>query len=453
MKILVALGNVEWEAQLLGIMGHPMLGIQIQRRCVDAIDARAAMQVHQAQVLLVSDATLRVDRDLVNDAASAGVTIVALSGARERWLEVGIDHVVAVDAGNLSAVVQDIVAIVREADSVPVAVLEPSGQGILVAGVGGGAGRSTCVRELAYALTTTDDALSVLMADADTYGPSLALELGADRATNGLLTACRASENRQLDVGSLGMHIVDVQRNIALLPGLPRSSRWTDVRVPSLLGVWQVARQAFDAVVIDGGPVLEVDPSMSIEHTLPKRHAAILTALEASATVVLCARADSVGVARLIRGYLESDGLLDSKRIVVVLAGTHGRGHRKDLEQAITRHTGLPSVFSVPSNPEAMHRALVHNTFASLIDKDIASVFVDAAGAVLPARTLSPAARIAPVVRDDSIEASSRRGERTDKTKSARSAKSSEVSPVRAKRNSEISTEAIDDYLGGSNVA
>jgi hypothetical protein len=270
----------------------------------------------------------------------------------------------------------------------------------------------------------------------------MALELGADAATQGLLTACRASEDRALDVNSFGMHIIDVQRNIALLPGLPRASRWTDIRVPALRGVWQVARQAFDAVVIDGGPTLEIDPSMTIEHTLPKRHAAILTAIDVASTVVLCARADSAGVARLIRGYLELDGLLDDKQIVVVVSGTHSRGHRKDLEQAIARHTGLPSVFSISSKPEVMHRALVHNTFASLIDKDVASVFMDVARAVLPVRLTTPAARLSSVMSTELPTIVPPTESRVRKPR-----------PVRSASKPEVSTKAIDDYLGGSSVA
>lgn len=380
-RALLALGSVEWEPRLVAMLSHPMSGIVVERRCLDGVDVRAAVRVSRVDVVVVTDATLRVDADMVNEVRAAGCSLVALSDDVATWLALGATHVFPADPGDLSAVVRLLAVAARDEPPLPAPDAASRGTLVAVGGYGGGAGRSTVALELAFALTHVAGGLDVLIADADTYGPALGQMLGVEDQSRGILTACRAVEGREL---VMGQHVTDVHSRLVALQGLPRASRWTDVRLPALRALWDAARTTFGISVVDVGPVLDVEPALRVESALPVRQAAMLTAIDACETVVLCARADPVGVTRLIRGFIDSDHFLDDKRVEVVVSGVHSRSHAKDVIHAVTRHTGLSSVHTVPLVPDVVRKAAAHTTFASLLDKSVARTFEDLARAVRP---------------------------------------------------------------------
>ena len=373
--VVVALGSVTWEAQLLSALSHPMLGMQIQRRCVDGVDIRSAIRVVAAEFVLVSDETLRVDDDCVNDVHAQGIRFIALTQRPEQWLSMGVSDVIHIDESNPLACVQVLVHMLRNSEEEHETTTASLGHGVAVVGFGGGAGRSTTARELAFAVSQVFTDSRVLLADADTYGPSLAQELGDEDLSQGLLAVCRAHENRSLDSSTFRDHVTPVTSNLDLLAGISRSSRWTDLRIPALRATWNTALESYNAMVSDLGPVIEVDASAAVDSTLPRRHAAMLTALDVASTVVLSTRADAIGVTRLIRGVIDTESVLGDKNIHVVVSGVHNSRQARELEQSIIRFAGLSCIHTVPFVPDVMSKALEHNTFASLLDKSVAQVF------------------------------------------------------------------------------
>jgi hypothetical protein len=121
-------------------------------------------------------------------------------------------------------------------------------------------------------------------------------------------------------------------------------------------------------VITDIGGVLEIDHSLMHETSIPKRHAASLTALDSAQVTLICARADSVGLARLVRGYLEFHELFAKSEVHVLLWGVTSQAQSKDVRAAVSRHTGLESIYETQYDFQAMQKALAQNTFVGKIE-------------------------------------------------------------------------------------
>jgi hypothetical protein len=138
--------------------------------------------------------------------------------------------------------------------------------------------------------------------------------------------------------------------------------------VGTLRELWRKSKEVFDVVVTDVGAVLETDHSLMHETSLPRRHAASLTALESAQVTLICARADSVGIARLVRGYLEFHELFANSEVHVLLWGVATDSQSKDVRAAVSRHTGIESIFETACDFEVTRNALQQNTFVSKLD-------------------------------------------------------------------------------------
>ena len=354
-NIVVALGNTDWEAQFVSALSHPMNGLRIQRRRVDGVDVRAAIQLVEAEAVLLSDYTTRVDEDLFLELDARGITVIAVTTDPARWEQHGIQNVIRIDERDALAAVPLVNTVMRDEKVEVVEPQEPSGRLIAVAGFGGAAGRSTCTRELGWQLAAADQ--TTLMVDADTYNPSLQQEFLRDVTTSGLLELCRAQETRKLSDETMRDITDQLTHKLDLVGGLPRSSRWMDLRLAALVGVWGTARAVFENVVVDIGPVLENDQALMHETHLPRRHSAALSALEVAQTTVLCARGDSVGISRLVKGFHDFHELFAHTQVHVVVWGSSSSP--REVSQAISRHTGLGSIIHIGRDDVLIHEALL----------------------------------------------------------------------------------------------
>lgn len=365
-NVIVALGLVEWESMFVSGLGHPMFGISVQRRCVDGIDIRAAIQVVECHGVIVSDATPRIDQDLIAELRELDIPLIAITSDCEAWSDQGVTKFVQLDDKNPLLALKLVSELLR--GQLPPIVEESklTGIHIAVAGFGGASGRTTTVKELSLQLSQLN--MRTVMIDADTYGPSLDQELGLDASTNGLLELCRVLEKKSAKGKLFSDLITQLRTGLSVVPGLPRVSRWTDLRISALREMWQESKENFDAVVTDVGAILEVDQSMLHETSLPRRHAASLTALECADVTIICARADSVGIARLVRGYLEFHELFAKSSVYVLLWGIMNEAQARDLKNAVTRHTGIESVTCIDLDWELSRKALHQTTFISALN-------------------------------------------------------------------------------------
>lgn len=360
-NVIVALGLVEWESIFVSGLGHPTLGISVQRRCVDGIDIRAAIQVVECHGVIVSDATPRIDQDLIAELRELDIPLVAITSDFEFWREQGVTKLVQLDDKNPLTALKLVSESLRGKQQPVIEEVMPTGLHVAVAGFGGASGRTTTVKELSLQLKQLN--MRTVMIDADTYGPSLDQELGLDSSTNGLLELCRVIEKKSDKAKSFAELVMQLRTGLSVIPGLPRVSRWTDLRISVLRELWKEAKENFDVVVTDVGAILEVDHSLMHETSLPRRHAASLTALECADVTVICARADCVGISRLVRGYLEFHELFAKSSVYVLLWGVTNESQVRDVKNAVTRHTGIESVTCIAHDWELSRKALQHTTF------------------------------------------------------------------------------------------
>jgi len=365
-NLIVALGLVEWEAQFVSGLSHPMFGIQVQRRCVDGVDIRAAIQVSDCQGVLISDATPRINRDLVAELAEREIKLIAITSSIDSWQDLGVKQCIELDHANPLSGIKQVCELMRDETHEAELVPEPKGLLIAVAGFGGACGRTTAVKELGWQLSK--QGISTCLVDSDTYGPSLDQELGYEPNQNGLLELCRSIERKSSAIETHFDLLPTPAQNLALVAGLPRISRWTDLRVSTLRELWRKSREHFDIVIADVGAVVEIDHSLMHETSLPRRHAATLTALESAEVVLICARADSIGITRLVRGYLEFHELFAKSEVHVLLWGVTSETQSKDVLAAVSRHTGIESIFVTAYDFDLMRRVVQQNTFVGSLD-------------------------------------------------------------------------------------
>ena len=365
-NVIVALGLVEWESIFVSGLGHPMFGISVQRRCVDGIDIRAAIQVVECHGVIISDATPRIDQDLIVELRERDIPLIAISSDCESWSDQGVTMLVQLDSKNPLIALKLVSELLSGKLKPIVEEIKETGLHIAIAGFGGASGRTTTVKELSLQLKQLN--LRTVMIDADTYGPSLDQELGLDLGTNGLLELCRVLEKKSAKGQSFADLVTQLRSGLSVVPGLPRVSRWTDLRISALREFWQESKENFDAVVTDVGAILEVDQSLLHETSLPRRHAASLTALESADITIICARADCVGIARLVRGYLEFHELFAKSSVYVLLWGITNEAQARDIKSAVSRHTGIESVTCIGLDWELSRQALQRTTFMSAIN-------------------------------------------------------------------------------------
>ena len=365
-NVIAALGLVDWEAQFVSGLGHPMFGLQVQRRCVDGVDVRAAIQVTDCQAVLVSDVTPRINQDLVVELTDKNIKLIAITSDVEHWHDLGAIHCIELDSSNPLSALKQVCEYLRDETSVVEPESDPKGLLIAIAGFGGACGRTTAVKEIGWQLSKLG--AKTCLVDSDTYGPSLDQELGYEPNQNGLLELCRSIERKNSVIQTHFDLLPEVSENLSLVAGLPRISRWTDLRVSSLRELWRKSREAFDVVITDVGAVLELDHSLMHETSLPRRHAASLTALESAQVTFICARADSVGIARLVRGYLEFHELFANSEVHVLLWGVVSDSQSKDVRAAVSRHTGIESIFETSYDFEIMRKAVKNSGFVSKLD-------------------------------------------------------------------------------------
>ena len=362
---VVALGNAVWEAQFVSALSHPMTAIHVFRRCVDGVDIRATVQVHQVDVVLVSDDTLRIDAGLIVELNSAGVRVVALSSDTTFWTELGAVECVSVDVTNIPRSISSLVNLLNN-QQVDVSADDGSqGDLVAVAGFGGGVGRSLVLRELGFACA--GESMTTVCVEADTFGPSMSQDLNLPIDTLHLLDMCQLIHQQELQLKDSSDSVINrlaiVADNLAVIPGIPRSSQWIDLRTDAINKVYRQLRQDFDVTVVDVGPVVELEFGIGGESALPRRQASAIPAIEQADYVVLCVRADVVSVTRLVKTFLELSDIFSHAEIHVVINQVRDRRSTKDFEKSIRRYTGITSIFTVDDCYSDVSKALKAPTF------------------------------------------------------------------------------------------
>lgn len=235
------------------------------------------------------------------------------------------------------------------------------GRLIAVWGPTGAPGRTTVAVNLAGELAGAGAA--VLLADADTYGASIAQGLGILDEAPGLAAACRAAAVGGLDLVTLARLSPLVAPTLRVLTGITRSDRWPELSSAGLQEVWTMSRRLADWTVVDCGFSLEQDEELSYDTMAPRRNASTLVTLTDADLVLAVGSADPVGLQRLIRALSDLAEVVPGIRPEVVLtkvrAGAVGSDPGRRVREALHRYAGVPDVHLIPDDREALDRALL----------------------------------------------------------------------------------------------
>ncbi len=299
-----------WESPaLVGLEAHP--DVVVLKRCVDVDDLLAAVSSGQADVAVISLDAPGLDPASIAHLRRHAVRPVAVTSGssddldvRERAQWLGISAVAGVaELDLLPTVVTDVEdsrdTTVRDVASSP----EPAayvGRVVVVWGPAGAPGRTTVATNLACEVARRRS--DVVLADLDTYGGTVAQQLGILDEVSGLLSASRLAASGQLD-DRFASVCRGIGEHLAVVTGLPRADRWRDVRAAQVDQLLTCARSVGE-VVVDTGFCLE-DETGSDFGGRPARNALTLAALEQADEIVVVGAADPVGLARLARGLVD----------------------------------------------------------------------------------------------------------------------------------------------------
>jgi Flp pilus assembly CpaE family ATPase len=201
-----------------------------------------------------------------------------------------------------------------------------------------------------------------LLADADTYGGSVAQVLGFLDEAPGLAAAARLANLGQLDLAALARVAPTAAPHLRVLTGISRAQRWTELRPAALEAVWSLARSLAAFTVVDCGFSLEQDEELSFDTAAPRRNGATLATLLAADTVIAVGAADPVGLQRLVRALGDLSEAVPGVNPVVVLtkvrSGVVGAEPRKQLAEALERYAGVHDVTFLPYDREPLDDAL-----------------------------------------------------------------------------------------------
>ena len=248
---------------------------------------------------------------------------------------------------------------------VPAPQPHPSSRGRVVAvwGPTGAPGRTAVAVTLAAHVAASG--VPVLLADADTYGPSIAQVLGLLDESAGLAAAVRTASQGALDPARLAALAPLPCPDLRVLTGLARTARWPELRPAGLDAVWETCRSVAELTVVDCGFGLESDEELTFDTAAPRRNGATLSALAAADLVVAVGSADPVGIQRLVRGLADLADVLGPGApppVVVVnrvRAAAVGPKPEQQVRDALARYAGVRDVLLVPDDRAAFDAAML----------------------------------------------------------------------------------------------
>lgn len=320
--VLLVASGAAWEAPALTLLdAHP--GVVVHKRCVDVDELLGAASSGQADAAVIGMDARGLDDSSVEQLRRYGLRPVVVvpageDAARMRAGRIGVTRVVTDD--ELASLPEALIVDEPEAPSTdaPAGPTSPppstKGHVLVVWGPAGASGRTTVATELAAHLA--HQARRTLLIDADPYGGAVAQQLGVLDEVSGLLQASRLAAAGNLD-RDLQSAVRTLGPNLAVVTGLPRPDRWTELR-GGLIDDLITAGRRESHVVVDTGFSLEADPGAELAGR-PGRHQLTHDALAAADEIAAVGTADPVGLARLSRGLVELRelGVLAPVRVVV----------------------------------------------------------------------------------------------------------------------------------------
>lgn len=232
---------------------------------------------------------------------------------------------------------------------------------IAVWGAHGAPGRSTVAVNLAKELSAQGQ--RVLLIDADSYGGSLAAQLGLIEESSTLAKLCRMAALEQLDETTFARlkNQNRVGERLWLLTGILNPRRWPELAATRIRAVLELAVSDVDIVLVDIGFNLDSDEELSSDVLAPRRNAAALTVLELADRVVAVSGSTPVALGRFLRGYHRLSELVEAPAIVPILnRAPEGGPRRTDVLEVLERFGAMTPAVIIPDTPPLFGEAEQH---------------------------------------------------------------------------------------------
>ncbi|GAA1413682.1 pilus biosynthesis protein CpaE [Glutamicibacter uratoxydans] len=219
---------------------------------------------------------------------------------------------------------------------------EHQGRMVCFWGASGSPGRSTLA--LNYAVEAAAQGQSVVIVDADTYAASIAIQLGLMDESASIAQICRVADSGAADPARLKAACMAVQVGgfvIQVATGIPRASRWPEVRAAALRRAIQALRSHHDMVVVDVAACIELDEQLSFDTQAPQRNAVTVEMLQCADEIFMVVAADSLGIPRAIRALDELEERVPGIEVKIIFnkvaVANSGRSPKRRVEEAWER--------------------------------------------------------------------------------------------------------------------
>lgn len=322
------------------------------------------------EIVIVSATRMTLSADLLEACDRWGIRLIALVAShteRQHAAALGLLDVLDIDAewsDIESAIGAGLVVPARIAPSGAAGPVRRASTVIAVWGPGGAPGRTTLAVNIAAEIAASGH--TVVLADADSYGGTVAPVLGLLDESPGFAAACRLSATENLsrrELERIAQRYNSPQGAFWVLTGIGRAARWPELSAEKVQGTIDACRDWVEYVVIDTGFCLENDEEISSDLFAPRRNAATIAALSAADHVVAVGLADPVGMSRFLRAWAELADVVSTTRLSVVMnrvrASAVGLDPQGQVRQTLLRFGGISQVTLVPHDLNGLDTAVL----------------------------------------------------------------------------------------------
>ncbi|WP_043670475.1 AAA family ATPase [Clavibacter michiganensis] len=241
----------------------------------------------------------------------------------------------------------------------------PAGRVIAVWGPQGAPGRTTTA--LAVAGEVAAAGRSTVLVDADVHGGTVAASLGLLDEAPGFAAACRLAAADSLTVEELDRiaqhHPSTRAPGFSVLTGISRPDRWPELAEGRVSAVLQACRTWREYTVVDASFNLEDDEEISSDMFAPRRNAATHAVLRGADHVVAVVSADTVGLSRFFRAYVQLLEIVDPSRVSVLVnrvrPSAGGWDAAGQVRRTLFRFGSVEAAAYVPEDREALDAAVL----------------------------------------------------------------------------------------------
>ena len=332
-------------------------------RAAGAAEAASLVVALRPDALLVAAQPRYLSDRLLAACDDTGVRVVALVGSdADRRLAASLGLFETTDAAAPWPTIER--ALTGSPRTAPAQVRERDGTVIAVWGPAGAPGRTTLAIGVAAELAALG--ASVVLADVDTHGASIAPALGMLDEAPGFAAASRLAGNGALTITELeriAQRYDSPHGSFRVLTGIGRPSRWPELSADRVAAVIALCRTWVDYTVLDIGSSLENDEEISSDLFAPRRNAAAVTAVRDADRLLAVGAADPVGMSRFLRAYVDLEEVSSNNDVTVVMnrvrASAIGMNPNGQVMQTLSRFGGIESPVLVPFDLAALDGAVL----------------------------------------------------------------------------------------------